>query len=115
MELRAYDVVVSLSVGKSQNYQKLRINYVTATSCVSWVLLSWKLAFSHNFSPHNTCIWNNRFILHHNKSLFYENWVQYNIYSLLDMMDNYGNVLNYNDFCLKHGFCMSPQRILHSC
>ncbi len=36
MELRAYDVVVSLSVGKSQNYQKLRINYVTATSCVSW-------------------------------------------------------------------------------
>ncbi len=34
MELRAYDVVVSLSVGKSQNYQKLRINYVTATSCV---------------------------------------------------------------------------------
>ncbi len=37
MELRAYDVVVSLSVGKSQNYQKLRINYVTATSCVSWV------------------------------------------------------------------------------
>ncbi len=40
MELRAYDVVVSLSVGKSQNYQKLRINYVTATSCVSWVVLS---------------------------------------------------------------------------
>ncbi len=36
MELRAYDVVVSLSVGKSHNYQKLRINYVTATSCVSW-------------------------------------------------------------------------------
>ncbi len=35
MELLAYDVVVSLSVGKSQNYQKLRINYVTATSCVS--------------------------------------------------------------------------------
>ncbi len=27
----------SLSVGKSQNYQKLRINYVTATSCVSCV------------------------------------------------------------------------------
>ncbi len=36
MELRAYDVVVTLSVGKSQNYQKLRINYVTATSCVNW-------------------------------------------------------------------------------
>ncbi len=39
MELRAYDVVVSLSVGKSQNYQKLRINYVTATSCVSWDII----------------------------------------------------------------------------
>ncbi len=35
MELRAYDVVVTLSVGKSQNYQKLRINYVTATSTIS--------------------------------------------------------------------------------
>lgn len=34
------------------------------------VLLYWKLAFSHK-----TCIWNNRFILHHNKSLFYENLV----------------------------------------
>ncbi len=39
MELRAYDVVVTLSVGKSQNYQKLRINYKTAMSCVSWVLI----------------------------------------------------------------------------
>ncbi len=36
MELRAYDVVVKLSVGKSRNYQKLRIRYVTVTSCVSW-------------------------------------------------------------------------------
>ncbi len=36
MELRAYDVVVTLSVGKSRNYQKLRIRYVTVTSCVSW-------------------------------------------------------------------------------
>ncbi len=40
MELRAYDVVVTLSVGKSRNYQKLRIRYVTVTSCVSWDLFS---------------------------------------------------------------------------
>lgn len=73
------------------------------------VLLCWKLAFSHNFSPHKTCIWNNRFILHHNKSLFYENWFQYNILSLLDMTDSYGNVLNYKDFCLKHGFACHPK------
>ena len=72
-------------------------------------LLCWKLSFSHNFSPHKTCIWNNRFVLHHNKSLFYENWVRYNIFSLLDMVDNYGNVLNYNDFCLKHGFVCHPR------
>jgi len=25
------------------------------------------------------------------------------------MMDNYGNVLNYNDFCLKHGFACHPK------
>ncbi len=41
------------------------------------VLLCFKLV--HNFSPHKSCIWNNRFILHHNKSLFYENWFKYNI------------------------------------
>ncbi len=62
MELRAYDVVVSLSVGKSQNYQKLRINYVTATSCVSWgsqrsgmlVYLSLLLFYKNNVK--RTCI-----------------------------------------------------------
>ncbi len=25
------------------------------------------------------------------------------------MMDNYGNVLNYNDFCLKHRFVCHPK------
>lgn len=73
------------------------------------VLLCCKLAFSHNFSPHKTCIWNNRFILHRNKSLFYENWFKYNIISLLDMMDNHGDILSYNDFCLKHGFVCHPK------
>ncbi len=50
LELRAYDVVVLLSVGKSQNYQKLRINYVTATSCVSWADAVWGLFLLFNFS-----------------------------------------------------------------
>lgn len=34
----------------------------------------WKLAYSPNFSPHKTSIWNNCFIAHRNKSLFYEKW-----------------------------------------
>lgn len=73
------------------------------------VLMCWKLAFSHNFSPHKTCIWNNRFIIHHNKSLFYRNWFQYNILSILDVMDTSGNILSYNDFCLKHKFVCHPK------
>ena len=39
IKLRACDVVVTLSIGKSRNYQKLPIRYVTVTSCVSRVLL----------------------------------------------------------------------------
>lgn len=35
IKLRACDVVVTLSIGKSWHYQKLPICYVTVTSCVS--------------------------------------------------------------------------------
>lgn len=47
MELRAHDVVVTLSVGKSRNYQKVRIRYVTVTSCVSRVMHSHKSLMSN--------------------------------------------------------------------
>ncbi len=27
----------------------------------------------------------------------------------MDMMDNHGDILSYNDFCLKHGFVCHPK------
>ncbi len=74
------------------------------------VLLCWKLAHTHNFTPHNTPIWNNKSILNRNKSLFYEDWVNRNIWSVLDLMDESGDMLNYNSFTLKHGFACHPKQ-----
>lgn len=39
MKLQACNVVVTLSISKSWNDQKVPINDVTGTSCVNWVLL----------------------------------------------------------------------------
>lgn len=74
------------------------------------VLLSWKLAHTHNFTPHNTPIWNNKYILHRNKSIFYEEWLNKNIWSVTDLMDGRGNILDYNTFTLRHGFACHPKQ-----
>lgn len=74
------------------------------------VLLFWKLAHTHNFTPHNTPLWNNRYILHRSKSLFYEDWFSRNIWSVMDLMDESGNILDYNAFTLKHGFACHPKQ-----
>lgn len=68
------------------------------------ILLYWKMLYVHNFSPHLSVIWNNRYILHRNKSLFYEDWYENNIWSILHLMDDEGNLLNYEQFCTKHNF-----------
>ncbi len=74
------------------------------------VLLCWKLANTHNFTPHNTPIWNNKYILNRNKSLFYEDWVNRNSWSVLDLMDESGNMLDYNSFTLKHWSACHPKQ-----
>lgn len=73
------------------------------------VLLFWKLAHTHNFTPHNASIWNNKYILHRNRSLCYKNWLNRSIWSVRDLMDEQGNILDYNAFTLKHGFACHPK------
>ena len=68
------------------------------------ILLYWKMLYVHNFSPHTTMIWNNRYILYRNKSLFYQDWYERNIWSIVDLMDANGNLLDYEQFCTKHKF-----------
>ncbi|XP_013880656.1 uncharacterized protein LOC106529713 [Austrofundulus limnaeus] len=68
------------------------------------VLLYWKLLYNHNFTPHNSPIWNNRYITVRNKSLFYKEWLDKGIWSPVHLVDNTGQFLSYNDFCLKYGY-----------
>uniref|UniRef100_A0A3P9J195 Reverse transcriptase domain-containing protein n=1 Tax=Oryzias latipes TaxID=8090 RepID=A0A3P9J195_ORYLA len=68
------------------------------------ILLYWKILYVHNFSPHSNIIWNNRYILHRNKSLFCAEWFDRGVWSVSDLMDTEGNLLDYEQFCLKHNF-----------
>jgi len=68
------------------------------------VLLYWNLMFKHNFTPHNTPLWNNRYILSNRKSLFFGNWMEKGIWAVSHLMDNFGNLLYYSDFCDKFSF-----------
>ncbi len=66
------------------------------------VLLYWKMIFKHDFSPHNTPLWNCRYVLLRNKSVFfYRNWLEKGIWSVIHLLDNTGNILPFADFSVK--------------
>uniref|UniRef100_A0A1A7XB67 Reverse transcriptase domain-containing protein n=2 Tax=Iconisemion striatum TaxID=60296 RepID=A0A1A7XB67_9TELE len=66
------------------------------------VLQYWKLIYKHNFTPHNTPIWNNRYILIKKKSFYFKDWDDQGIWSILHLMDDNGNLLNFVDFTQKY-------------
>lgn len=65
------------------------------------VLLYWKLLFKHSFTPHNTPIWNNRYILIKRKSLFISEWFFKGVWAVAHFMDQDGNILQHAKFCEK--------------
>ena len=67
-------------------------------------LLAWKLAFVHNFSPHKTFLWNNCNIVIRNKSLFFPNWFHRDLNHILNLFDNSGDMLSYEQFMNVHNF-----------
>ncbi len=62
------------------------------------VFLLWMLVFKHNFSPHKSVIWNNKYIKFKNKSLFYRNWYNKGIILVRQLFKNNGNLFNYCEF-----------------
>ena len=66
------------------------------------VLLCWKLMYTHNFTPHKTPIWNNRYVLCNGRSLYLERWMEKNVWSVAHLIDDHGNWLAYENFCLKY-------------
>lgn len=63
------------------------------------VLLYWKLIYSHNFTPHNTPVWNNRYILLSRKCVCIEDWRSKGVWAVAHFLDDFGNVLQHKDFC----------------
>ncbi|KAK2847569.1 hypothetical protein Q5P01_010568 [Channa striata] len=57
-----------------------------------------KLCFVHNFSPHETIIWNNEYITRKNKSLYLQKWMDKNIIYLSDIQSETGQLLSYEEF-----------------
>ncbi len=73
----------------------------------SHVLLYWKLLYKHNFSPHSCSLWNNKYILINRKSVFFQDWMDKGVWSIVHIMDGNGNFLGYDDFCEKYNIiCM---------
>uniref|UniRef100_A0A1A8EWE2 Reverse transcriptase domain-containing protein n=1 Tax=Nothobranchius korthausae TaxID=1143690 RepID=A0A1A8EWE2_9TELE len=66
------------------------------------VLLYWKLLYNHNFTPHNTPIWNNRYITIKNKSLYKKDWMDKGIWSLIHLTEKDGRVMTHENFCHKY-------------
>lgn len=56
-------------------------------------LLSWKICYNHNFSPHKAIIWNNEDILKRNRTLFLPKWFEKNITFIDDLFDDNGQCL----------------------
>ena len=65
------------------------------------VLLYWKMIYKHNYSPHNTPLWNCRYVVFRNKSLCFNNWLDKGIWSVMHLLDNTGNIMTYENFCVK--------------
>uniref|UniRef100_A0A8C6K9W5 Reverse transcriptase domain-containing protein n=1 Tax=Nothobranchius furzeri TaxID=105023 RepID=A0A8C6K9W5_NOTFU len=71
------------------------------------VLLNWKLMFKHNFSPHNVPLWNNRVILNRGKSMFVEEWMTKQIWSVTHIIDENGDILELNRLNEKYNMSCS--------
>lgn len=67
-------------------------------------LLSWKLCFVHNFSPHKVKQWNTKSILVKNKLIFLENWHEKDINYLCVLLDPRGKFYSYCDSMSKYNF-----------
>jgi len=81
------------------NISKLPINL---SNFHQHVLQYWKLIYKHNFTPHMVPIWNNRCILIKRKSFFYGEWMEKGVWSIVHLLDNYGNFLTYDVFIKKY-------------
>ncbi len=73
------------------------------------MLLAWCLIYKHNFTPHRFFIWNNKYILYKNKSIFLQQWFDSNIVLLSQLFDQHGRLYNYAEFMQRYGIPVTPK------
>lgn len=74
------------------------------------VLRYWKLIYHHNFTPHNSPLWNNRYILSHRNSLFLKSWLDKGIWSVSQILDKEGTFLTHEKLCHKFNLHCSAKQ-----
>uniref|UniRef100_A0A3P9KLZ3 Reverse transcriptase domain-containing protein n=1 Tax=Oryzias latipes TaxID=8090 RepID=A0A3P9KLZ3_ORYLA len=62
------------------------------------MLLAWSMIYKHNFSPHRFYIWNNRYILYKNKTIFIQQWFDNNIRLVSQLFNQQGQLYTYTEF-----------------
>lgn len=60
------------------------------------------MIYTHNCSPHNTSVWNCRYITPRNKSVFNSNWLENNIWAASHLLNENGTLMSHREFCSKH-------------
>lgn len=58
------------------------------------ICISYQEQRKHNFPPHNTPLWNDRYTLINLKSLFLGTWMEKGIWAVSQLLDENGNFLN---------------------
>lgn len=66
------------------------------------ILMYWKMIYKHNFSPHNTPVWNCRYITFRNKSLFNKNLIENDIWSVTHFLKDNNTFMSHNEFTTKY-------------
>uniref|UniRef100_A0A3B3BAV7 Reverse transcriptase domain-containing protein n=1 Tax=Oryzias melastigma TaxID=30732 RepID=A0A3B3BAV7_ORYME len=62
------------------------------------MLLAWSMIYKHNFSPHRFYIWNNRYILYKNQTIFIQQWFYNNIRLVSQLFNQQGQLYTYTEF-----------------
>lgn len=86
------------------SYDRFQCWPVSLSEFHKQILLYWKMLYVHNFSPHTTMIWNNRYVLYWKKNLYFIRICilgEYMVYSWFNWCQWY---LDYQQFCTKHKF-----------
>ena len=68
-----------------------------------------KMMFTHNFSPHNSLLWNNRVITINKKSLFKSDWFNNGLMFVYELLKPDGRFFSFEDFTTKYNIII-PRR-----